>query len=60
MYGVSSRTLQRRLLQIERELYYVGIGIDGEPIFIENLINLYSPNQVKTIFKFFGEPTKKV
>jgi len=59
MYKISTRTLRRRLEPLRNVLTTLGDGEDGEPIRMNQRIVLYSPKQVKRIFKFLGKPTTK-
>lgn len=55
LYGISVQTLKRRLDPIREELNHIGYDGD-EPVISETNKILYSPKQVKLIFKYLGEP----
>jgi hypothetical protein len=60
MYKISPRTLKSRLEAIHEQLYTVGYDEDGEPNVWDQRVVLFSPNQIKIIFNFLGEPTMEV
>jgi len=56
LYGISKDTLKRRINIIENQLKIIGEDDNGDYIFNQQNIRLYSPKQLKIIYKLLGEP----
>lgn len=60
LYNICIATLRKRIEPFKEELHTVGTDEDEEAIVVENARSLYSPKQVKIIFKHLGDPTKEI
>jgi hypothetical protein len=56
LYGISVQTLKRRLEPIMYEVNLIGYDDNDKPVYSDTNKILYSPKQVKLIFKYLGEP----